>query len=418
MTNGIHRNRTLLLVTVLHAFTHIFHVALMPLYLPMVKDLGFPSVDRATILVSIMMIAYYLPSYPMGVLADRLRAKGLLGWGLALDSVGFIGLGFCQNFWQALFCVVVAGLGGSCFHPAATSLLVRLFHEARGRALGISAVGAGLGFFIGPLYSGWRGESAGWRSAVIELGFAGIAMSGVFAWLADDVPLAHHDTPARRNPPKPDAALVGAFLLMAVCFALRDFGGAGNATLSSLYLQQAHGDTVETSGRVLSVLFVTSMVSSPLFGHLSDRRRTATATGLILVSAVLLGSLPFLPRVAFPWVFTGFGFFFMASYPVVEAGLMEILPAALRGRAFGLFITIGGITGNLSHWLLGIWVHQLGPAAKHAESYRPVYLCLAGLVAASVSGLVILRRLRAQHRVSGGWFSHFSTPAPEAKALS
>ena len=43
--------RTLTLVSVLHAFTHLYQIALMPLYLPIQKSFGLESVGSATFLV-------------------------------------------------------------------------------------------------------------------------------------------------------------------------------------------------------------------------------------------------------------------------------------------------------------------------------------------------------------------------------
>src|SRR5215211_32869 len=112
-----HRTRTLLLATVLHAFTHVYQVALLPLYLPIQRDFGLPGVGKATLLVTALMIAYFLPSYPVGALADRGSRKKLLGLGLAINSVGFIGLAVAPNYPTALACVAVAGFGGSFYHP-------------------------------------------------------------------------------------------------------------------------------------------------------------------------------------------------------------------------------------------------------------------------------------------------------------
>ena len=43
----LHKTRTLWLCGVLHAFTHIYHVALFPLYLPLQKDLGLATIEAA-----------------------------------------------------------------------------------------------------------------------------------------------------------------------------------------------------------------------------------------------------------------------------------------------------------------------------------------------------------------------------------
>lgn len=182
-----HRVRTLWLIGVLHAFTHVYHVALLPLYLPMQRDLKLASVEQTTLLLTALMLVYYGLSYPLGILADRVSRKKLLGWGLAINALGYVGLAFAPTYSFALASVVVAGVGGSCFHPAATALVARLYPEATGRALGLIGIGAGAGFFAGPIYAGWRTTQTGdWRIPVMEFGLAGIATAVAFAWLADE----------------------------------------------------------------------------------------------------------------------------------------------------------------------------------------------------------------------------------------
>jgi len=73
-----------------------------------------------------------------------------------------------------------------------------------------------------------------------------------------------------------------------------------------------------------------------------------------------------LPHVPAGWtipVFVIYGFFFLSSYPMSEAALMEAVPDAVRGRVFGLFITVSGLIGNLSHWIVGVLVKGIGAAA-------------------------------------------------------
>src|SRR5262245_7882658 len=123
MTDPQHHRRTLTLVSLLHAFTHVYQVALMPLYLPIQRDFKLDSVGSATFLVTLMMLAYFVPSYPMGVLADRFSRKRLLGLGLAINGLGFVGLAQAPSYPVALTSMVVAGFGGSFFHPAATALI-------------------------------------------------------------------------------------------------------------------------------------------------------------------------------------------------------------------------------------------------------------------------------------------------------
>src|SRR5438034_3799316 len=104
-TGEAHKVRTLWLCGALHAFTHIYQVALMPLYLPIQRDLKLASVERPTLLVTALMFAYFLPSYGIGALADRLSRRKLLATGLMINGVGYVGLSFAPNYWWALICV-------------------------------------------------------------------------------------------------------------------------------------------------------------------------------------------------------------------------------------------------------------------------------------------------------------------------
>ena len=188
-----HQTRTLWLVGALHAFTHVYHVALIPLYLLIQRDFQFASVGQATSLVTVLMLAYFLPSYALGVLADRVSRKRLLGCGLAINGLGFVALAYSPTYAYAVASLIVAGVGGSFFHPAATAMVARLFPVGTGKALGLVGMGASVGFFAGPLFSGWRAASlesargaAAWREPVLELGLLGLVASGVFAWFAKE----------------------------------------------------------------------------------------------------------------------------------------------------------------------------------------------------------------------------------------
>jgi len=66
----------------------------------------------------------------------------------------------------------------------------------------------------------------------------------------------------------------------------------------------------------------------------------------------------------------------------------------VRGRVFGLFITVGGILGNVAHWFAGRWVEHLGAAASEPARYHRFYLLLATLLLLSLPGLLCLREMR------------------------
>jgi MFS family permease len=397
-----HKTRTLCLAGVLHAFTHLYQVALLPLYLPIQADLKLQSVGQVTLLVSIMMIAYYLPSYPMGMLADRVSRKKLLCLGLGLNALGFIGLSFARTYPTAVAAVIIAGVGGSSFHPAATAMIARLFPVGTGRALGLFGMGASIGFCFGPIYAGWRAETAGWRAPVLELGLLGLVGALVFATLADEAPSDESVTTGTARPRYkmfPGAVVWAFFIAASLAFSLRDFAGSSMGSLSSLFLQKAHGFDLRETGLTLSVIFLASLVSNPLFGHLSDKARFRWAAFVMCVAAVIIAVFPLVPRGGLIPAFMLYGFFFMSSYPMVEAALMESVPDAVRGRVFGFFITIGGMIGNLSHGIVGHAVEGFGAGAGRAESYHGLFGTLALLCLLSLVGLPCLHAIRKREHL-------------------
>lgn len=392
-----HRMRTLWLSGVLHAFTHLYQVALLPLYFLILKDEAFEirTIEDATFLVTVLMLSYFIPAYPVGILADKFSKRKLLALGLAINALGFVGLGLSRSYAEAVACMALSGFGGSFYHPAATALIARLFPEGTGKALGLLGIGASAGFFLGPIYAGWRGAHAGWRTPVLELGVLGLLGAVAFFYLADEEPA--HESNASGEAPRqlfPTSALWMLFLGAAFFFSLRDFTGSSMGSLGSLFLQKAHGLTISATGSILSMIFIASAISNPLFGRLSDKGVGRWTTFALGIAAVIVIAFPRLPAGAAALGFAIYGFFFMASYPMVEGALMGSVPHQIRGRVFGIFITIGGILGNLAHWAMGAYVKKLGPAGARVESYYSLYGILAAFLIISLLGLPCLRALR------------------------
>jgi len=261
-------------------------------------------------------------------------------------------------------------------------------------------MGASVGFLVGPIYTGWRAEFSGWRAPVLELGLLGIAGAVVFWILADDDKPANEHVQHRVTTRLfPSGALWGFFIAASICFSLRDFSGNSMGTVGSLFLQKAHGFSLRNTGFALSGIFVMSLISNPLFGVLSDRGRLKWGFGVLIVAAAVVALFPRLPKATLIPGFMIYGFFFMASYPIVEAALMESVPDAVRGRVFGFFITIGGLVGNFSHWIVGNWVQHLGSTGNSPAGYYGLYLTLAGLILVSLLGWPCLHAIRKREHL-------------------
>lgn len=407
-----HRTRTLWLSGVLHAFTHLYQVALLPLYLLILHDKKFllTTVEEATFLVTVLMLSYFVPAYPVGILADRFSKRKLLSIGLALNGLGFVGLAYSRSYYEAVFWMMVSGAGGSAYHPAASALIARLYPEATGRAFGLLGIGASVGFFIGPAYAGWRGMISGWRAPVLELGIAGVLTALAFYLFAEEEPEHPGLRPETIRHEKlfPTFTLWAIFLLAAFAFSLRDFSGSSMGSLGSLFLQKAHGLDPGTTGWILSTIFVASAISNPLFGRLSDNGLVKWTITALSIAGLAALAFPHFPAKLAPLVLAVYGFFFMASYPMVEGALMSAMPHHFRGRVFGIFITVGGIVGNLAHWIAGAYVKHLGPSSARVESYYGIYTMLGLFIGLSLIGLPCLLAVRKRESLGKDFSSTLS----------
>ena len=417
--NEDHKTRALWLTGMLHAFTHLYQVALMPLYLLIQKDFKFQSVGQATLLLTVLMVACFGPSYPIGILADRFNRTKLLGFGLAVNALGFVALALAPSFGWALAAVIVAGLGGSFYHPAATAMIARLFPESTGKALGLVGIGSGAGFFLGPIYAGWRAGTlepvlgpAAWRRPVLELGVLGIVGAALFGLLAEPEPPQRQPVDEHPHQTKlfPTAALWFFFLAYSLAFSIRDFAGSSMGSLGSLFLQKARGYDARATGLALSGIYLAATISNPLFGSLSDRGRKRWLTVALLTAAGTMAIFPWVPESWTVPVYVVYGFFFLAGYPMTEAALMESVPDVVRGRVFGIFVMIGGVIGNLSHWMVGAKVRQLGAAAGIVSSYYPIYATMALMLVFSLCGLLCLKPIRKREGLKPGIVSPNSIP--------
>jgi MFS family permease len=387
----------------LHAYTHIFQLAIVPLYLQIKSDYQLRDVALATLLATIQNLVYYACSLPLGVLADRMSRKRLLVIGLAVNSTAFIGLAFAPTYFWAVVWLAVAGFGGSFYHPAATAMVVQLYPHRPGWALGRAAIGAALGFFFAPWYAGLRAQTDGWRAPCLELGVLGLIGAWVFALTAREakpIDEAHHHETHRLKA----GSVLAVFVLVSLAFSLRDFSGASMTTITSLYLQYAQEFGVRGTGLVIGVMFLVAMAANPILAARSDRNRYGWAARVLGIAAVMVAMVPWLPRGAIWLGLAVYGFFMLASYPIVEAALMESVPDRVRGRVFGVFVMVGGLIGSVGPWAMGHVWDGLGERASSPAAYQPTYLSLAGLILASVIGLALLK-----------WAKQFALKHPQAE---
>ncbi len=374
---------------------------LVPLYLLMVADLHLAGVSAASLVVAVYGIVYCLGSYPAGVLADLVNRKYLLGYGLLINAVVAIGIGLTRRYDLLLMLAVLGGLAGTLYHPAAGALVPAHYPRSPGMAIGLLGIGSGIGFFAGPQYAGWRAETArwhwghvgNWQRPCVEMGVAGVVVAILFLIAVRE---AVNDEPAEARCAPMSPRLRWNVMTIAAVLGLRDFVGVALLSLASVYLQKAlHRDTQRT-GLVLGSMTALSIVVNPLLVWLTVGRRRLRSLALAVIGAGCAISI--LPLWSGHRVFAALCVaqtLQMGSYAISDSAILERIPAALRGRVYGLFLCIAGTIANTAPWLMGWWTDRFGAAAAYQRTYLPPFVTLGVMVATASLATPLIARLGA-----------------------
>ena len=85
----------------------------------------------------------------------------------------------------------------------------------------------------------------------------------------------------------------------------------------------------------------------------------------------------------------------LGSYAVSDAAMLERVPAEVRGRVVGLFLTIAGTFGAWAPFAMGYWIDLLKDRAAHPQAYIPLFATLGVMIAASSLAVPFIARLGA-----------------------
>jgi len=280
-----------------------------------------------------------------GWLSDRLRARKWLavaGYGISALAKPFF---YLANTWSAVFAVRWADRVGKGVRTAPRDALVAdsIDERHRGLAFGFHRAadtgGAMLGLLIA-LGVVWVAQSA-----AVELGrhtFQIVVLVSLVPALLAVLSLAvgAKDVPVTRQRERPAITFKGLgrpFLVFMVIVGLFDLGNSSDAFLV-LRAQERGLNVLGILGMLVTFNLVYTLVSTPA-GSLSDRigRQKVIVGGWLAYAAIYCGF-----AVAgtgwHVWVLYAFyGVYYGLAYGTIKAMVADVVPAALRGTAYGTF---------------------------------------------------------------------------------
>ncbi|MSO92914.1 MAG: MFS transporter [Rhodospirillales bacterium] len=298
---------------------------------------------------------------PAGFLGERRGERMPLVVGTAVSGLAFLLLGAAPGFIALLATIFLVGIGASAQHPLASSLVARAYEEgSRRAALSIYNFAGDVGKFLLPAAAGLILSLGDWRLVTSGFGASALAVAAVlFAVLV----VARLGAKPADAPAAPLAEAKGdgwgvrdwrGFQALGLIQVVDD--GSRAAFLTFLpFVITAKGGSIATAGLALTLVFIGGAAGKFACGVLAERFgviRTVLVTEVVTASAiVLLVLLPLTPALLLLPIL---GVVLNGTSSVLYGTVAELVVPERRARAFGLFYTLGSVSGGVAPTVFGV----------------------------------------------------------------
>ena len=359
------------LMSLNHGFNEFYSVIVPPLFPFLVPDLGISYADTG-LLVVVFFVTYSVAQLPVGRVANHYSARRLLVGGQALLSVGIALVAFAPTYETMLAGMVVAGVGGSTYHPTGMSVISDAESEStHGRSMGIHGMLGTFGTVVAPVAVGGLALAFGWRPALLAGALAGLAFAVALAVL---FPRAVPDAP-------PETSFVAALRTSLGAGTLRAAGGRVSTFLRSpamlvliglfavvgaevravqsfttLFAADAVGGDAAFGNQMFALTMVAAGVASTAAGAGVDRMdRRLFAGACFALTAVAVAGVAVLPlgRLGLAVGFVVLGVVMYSVYPATNALAAGLSTEDSSGDVFAVTQTAAALGGAAGPFLLG-----------------------------------------------------------------
>lgn len=333
-----------------------------------------------------------------GNLLDRFSTRKLILMAMTLCTLGTFAFGLADSVLVAAIARIVVGIGGSFCFLSGVRLASRWFPPRRMALItGLIVTMAFFGGWVAQMPATWLINHIGWREAMIVNGCLGIVLT-FWIWLVvQDRPKYHLEKATEEYQRLKEQGLWKSIRLV-LSNPQNWIGGLYTSLLNlpifllgamwgHLYLVQVDGFSSDQAAFICSMLFLGSIVGSPLMGFISDRlqrRRLPMVLGAIFSLVVVLAViyLPGLSITSLSILFFLLGMITCSqviSYPLAA----EHNSSMLTGTAVSIVsmtCLLGGAIGlPFSGWILQLgWDHKMlhGVPVYSTAAYHHVMLIM------------------------------------------
>lgn len=329
------------LSSVLMSLSYTMLIPFLPMYL--INELGVDQ-SRANLWSGIVFSASFLISGIMapiwGAMADRRSRKLMALRAAVLLAVSYTLGGLVQNEWQLLAMRCFQGFASGLW-PACLAIMASFAPRDRlGFCMGTMQGAMTAGGVLGPFFGGVLAEMFSMRTTFFVGGGALIVISLLILTLIRE--------PARKEKKKEAGKTQKRNLLqvpvvqrMLLCAGIVQLTILVQQPVLPLYIGELQGSMdklVLVTGLVFSVVGISGVVASPLWGILGQKWGYRPALYSALFGTAVFGMIQAIPDTLIPfgiWRFIG-GLTFAGIFPAINAVLTMSTDPEDRGRIFGL----------------------------------------------------------------------------------
>jgi MFS family permease len=334
------------------------------------------------LIVSVSTLTGVLLKLPSGALSDIYGRRMLLRVGVIAFGVPPFFYPFISDLNLLTLLRLLHGLATAIFAPSALATVAELYRERRGAALGTYTACTQSGALLGPLIGGYLAFASGFSTAFITAGVFGVVAIVLFysLELPSPPPRVHE-----QGLPSVWAEMWKGFNVVArnrrvLITSCTDAAKmiANGALMAFLPL---YGVSVGLNPGEVGLLFtvqsLTSFISKPIMGRVSDRvgRQPLIVLGLLLCAATFV-CIPFTAGLAVLLVLSaGFGF----GEAVVSSSSSALVADSSEFKTLGAGMGMQGTIGDIGHasgpLLAGLLIANM--------SYAGAFAIIAGLQVAA-----------------------------------
>ena len=348
-----------------HFSHHVLTAIPIPL-LPMIRRSFALDYTQSGLAISAFTLSYGIAQLPAGWLADRVGPRLLITIGISGVALSGLLVGLSQTYIMMTVFLVLMGLAGGGYHPAASPLIsMSVEPDKRGRALGFHLIGGSTSYFLAPLIAAAIAGAWGWRGSFIGLAIPTIVFGVVFYVLMGrrarmekkrrSIADSYSETPSDPGHLRRLAAFI---MLSAFTWAVI----SSTIAFIPLFMVDHFGVGDKTAASLLAIIYSAGFWAGPLGGYLSDRLGRVP---VILAVSFISGPIMYLLNLVsygpgFGALLLVIGTILIMRAPVAEAYIIGQTSRRQRSTILGIYFFSGHEGSGVLTPVMGYLIDRLG----------------------------------------------------------